>query len=222
MHWGFKVRVYWGLVVISFLCFLFGCWSFRTDPGFQMEVPGLPREQLVKRIPVGGELSMRDAEVSGLAWYRDYLVILPQYPERFSYSDDGALFAIHKDKILQFLDGGFTGPIVPRKIAFVAPGLKEAVKGFEGFEAIAFRGDRVFMTIESRPGRKMMSYLVTGSIAPNLDSMLMDTGCLSGRPRAAPSSLSARRWWSPSSCPAALSGCSRSPRWRPGSPCSSC
>ncbi|UCB49341.1 MAG: hypothetical protein JSW56_00040 [Deltaproteobacteria bacterium] len=108
------------------------------------------------------------AEVSGLAWYGEHLIILPQYPGRFSSGADGRLFAISKERIEAFLEGNARAPILPREIAFVAVGVEERIKGFEGYEAIAFKGNRVFMSIESKPGEQMVGYLIGGEMAPDL------------------------------------------------------
>lgn len=137
-----------------------------------------PREQRVKSIPLDGKLASERAEVSGLAWYRDHLIILPQYPDRFSTGDDGRVFAIAKKGIHAFLDGNFNGPITPREITFVAPGLKQGITGFEGYEAIAFKGDRVFMTIESKPSDAMLGYLIGGGIAPDLSTIRLNPSTL--------------------------------------------
>ena len=55
-------------------------------------------------IPLNGPIDSKQAELSGLAWIRDILVLLPQYPERFG-SGEGVLFAISKQTILDYLDG---------------------------------------------------------------------------------------------------------------------
>mgnify|MGYP001028236145 CR=1 FL=1 len=131
-------------------------------------------EQLVRVIPLAGTLADKDAEVSSLAWYGDYLIVLPQYPDRFASQDDGQVFAIPKDDILAFLDSTSDAPITPQDVAFVATGLARQIQGFEGYEAIVFQGNRVFVTIESKPGTSMLGYLVAGEIAPDLSVLCLD------------------------------------------------
>lgn len=131
-------------------------------------------EQPVILIALDGPLSKSKAELSGLAWQDDMLILLPQYPERFG-KEDGALFAIPKNEILDFLDGKSTQPITPTKIRFRAPGLKDSIQGFEGYEAIAFSGQNVYLTIESGKNEAMMGYLVGGQISADQSEIHIDT-----------------------------------------------
>jgi hypothetical protein len=139
---------------------------------------GKPREHKVQSIPLSGKLTNEWAQVSGLAWYRDHLIILPQYPDRFSSEADGHILAVPKERIEAFLDGRSRVPILPREITFIAAGVAERIRGFEGYEAIAFQGNRVFMSIESKPGEQMMGYLVGGEIAPDLSEIRLNAESL--------------------------------------------
>jgi hypothetical protein len=123
-------------------------------------------EQPVELIPLAGEVADASAEVSGLAWHDDSLILLPQYPERFG-KGDGALFALPKADILSYLDGKSSAPLQPMKIKLSAAGLKESVPNFQGYEAIGFHGDQVFMTIEAGAGKDMHGYLVSGKMERN-------------------------------------------------------
>jgi hypothetical protein len=109
-----------------------------------------------------------------MAWYGDHLILLPQYPGRFANGDDGRLFALPKADIRAFLDGSLAGPLTPREIPLVAPGLAESITNFEGYEAITFVGDRAFLTVESGAGDPMMGYMVSGRIASNLSELRLD------------------------------------------------
>ena len=48
----------------------------------QTPLPPPPQEVPVQVIPLTGPIASPDAQISGMAWYGDTLVILPQYPER--------------------------------------------------------------------------------------------------------------------------------------------
>lgn len=120
-------------------------------------------------IPLAGPLAAANAEISGLAWYGDMLILLPQFPGRF----DDQLFALPKADIMAFLDGLQDGPLMPQPIPLAAPGLAQ-LAGYEGLEAIAFRGDQVFVTIETSNGSPMMGYLATGSSMPDLSQIELD------------------------------------------------
>ncbi|MFP3927863.1 MAG: hypothetical protein ACLFUP_03080 [Desulfobacteraceae bacterium] len=135
-------------------------------------------EHEVVPIPLAGEITRREAEISGLAWCGDDLVLLPQYPERFSFSDQGVLFVIPRDKILSYLAGQTREAIKPGRVPLVAPGLSRRIPGWEGFEAIAFDGGKVYLTIEARSGGGMTSYLVTGRVASQGRALVLDTESL--------------------------------------------
>ncbi len=122
------------------------------------------REAEVQLIPLAGPATSPKAELSGMAWHGDTLVLLPQFPQRISGDGEGALLAIKRDDLLAFLDGRQRGPITPRPIPLHAPGLAEKRPGWQGFEAIAFSGNQVFLTVETKQGRAMKSYLVTGTV----------------------------------------------------------
>jgi len=51
-----------------------------------------PKEVIVQYITLEGEISEPKAEISGLAWYGDYLILLPQYPHFFPSEYDGSIF----------------------------------------------------------------------------------------------------------------------------------
>jgi len=134
-------------------------------------------EETVTVIPLDGPIARDKAELSGLAWQGDMLILLPQYPDRFG-KDDGMLFAIPKDEILGFLDGKSPGPIAPTTIRFFAPDLQENIPDFEGYEAIAFSDENVYLTIEAGKDEQMMGYLVGGEFFAGPPEIRMDTSRL--------------------------------------------
>jgi hypothetical protein len=136
-----------------------------------------PPEYPVHLLPLAAPLNSPQAEISAMDWHEDTLILVPQYPQRFSDSNQGALFTLDKADILSFLNGETASPLEPRTVPLVAPGLVERIPGFEGFEAIAFSGDRVYMTIESRPSQ-MLGYLVTGYADPDLGWISLDASSL--------------------------------------------
>ncbi|MEM7033998.1 MAG: hypothetical protein AAF629_30940 [Chloroflexota bacterium] len=127
-------------------------------------------EVAVTVIPLAGPLTSRNAEISGLAWYGDYLILLPQYPNRF----DNSIFALPKQAVADFLKGTSTAVLNPQAIPIQTPGLT-SIRGYEGFEAIAFVGDQVFLTIEASPRGDMKGYLVKGTIEPDLSQVVLQT-----------------------------------------------
>ena len=139
-----------------------------------------PAEYTVSAIPLAAPLADDSAEISGLAWYGDTLILLPQYPT-FA-GNGGFLYALPKSAIQDYLDGRTTDPLTPQAIPFTATGLATQINGFEGYEAIAFRGDDVYLTVEANGRNGMMGYLVHGTIASDLSQITIDTTTLAEIP----------------------------------------
>jgi len=136
-------------------------------------------ETQIREIPLTGPLADGDAQISGLTWYGDHLILLPQYPNFFTEEGDGFLFAIPKSDLMAFLDGTQSDPLTPLQIPFIAPGLQEEIAGFEGYEAIVFVGDEQgFLTIEAETEEGVTGYLVSGSMASDLSALTLDTTVL--------------------------------------------
>ena len=144
------------------------------------------QEQEVINLELAGPITDPNAELSGLGWYGNTLILLPQYPERFA-DGDGALFALPKADILAALDTTHQTPLEPAAIHLTAPGLKESIPNYQGFEAIGFHGDQVFLTIEAGEGADMHGYLVSGTIASDLSKITLDTSNVVEIPMAFPS-----------------------------------
>jgi len=117
----------------------------------------------VIEIPLPAQIANRFMEYSSMAWHGDELILLPQYPNRLNAAGVGALYAVNKADILSYIDHPDEIPLPMREIAFDDGGLSKSIPGFEGFEAIAFADQQVFMTIETHNGNPMMGYLVAGS-----------------------------------------------------------
>lgn len=135
-----------------------------------------PIEQAVRLIPLTGPMSDSLAEVSGLAWYGEYLVALPQYPAFPGRGGGGRIFAIPKSAILAYLDNTVAGMPEPLAIDFDAPDMRRHIDGFEGYEAIVFDGDRAYLSIEAEPDTgPARSYLVRATMAADLSVLKVDT-----------------------------------------------
>lgn len=113
-------------------------------------------------IDIEGPLADRHAEISGMAWYEDTLVIMPQFPHKFAAGPELGFFIVTKSEILAAIDGLADGPLVPRLETCHAPGLAGIVRGFDGLEAIGFSGKRSFFTVEAEDDTTMAGYLVSG------------------------------------------------------------
>ncbi len=156
-------------------------WAFmrgECSPASAGEMTKTAEEVAVTDILLNGDLSDRHAEISGMDWYGDNLIMLPQYPDfTTDYSGDAFVYALPKDDIMAFLDNGSGEALDPVKIPFMAEGVRDKVPGYQGFEAIAFVGDNdVYLTIEAEADDgSMTGYLVHGTIAPDLSALTVDT-----------------------------------------------
>ncbi len=170
---GKKIAV---LIIVTLQVFAAGC---GRDTGLSRKdsvvpVSGVP----VFNLPLSAELAGDDTEISGLAWYNNYLIILPQYPKRFPSEGDGAIFAIPKAEILERLESGDNKPLEAIKIPVFGQGLNKKIIGFEGFEAIAFRDSTAYLTIESRENRKMKGQIVAGVMKSDLSGLYIESNSL--------------------------------------------
>ena len=146
-------------------------------------LPGtlMPPEQAVLQIPLDGPIADEKAELSGLAWYGDYLILLPQYPARMG-AGDGIIFALPRQEIMAFIEGKSSTPLTPLKIPLSTGGFDANIRGFEGFEAIAFHDQQVYLTIEAQSGGKMSGYLISGEILADLSEIRLEAETLTEIP----------------------------------------
>jgi len=118
-------------------------------------------EQTVERTPtllkIGGPIKNSDEEVSGMDWYNDNLILLPE-------NLNGYVYAIKKAELDSRINGNDTTTIFPEQIKLNTPNYKELVPGFDSFEAIAFRGYEVYLTIEIKFADSMSCLLARGHI----------------------------------------------------------
>ena len=117
----------------------------------------LCEEVKVQEIKLSGLITDKKQEISGMDWYQDRLFLLPE-------NMGGFLFSISKGEILNVIKNGKKLPITPKKTRFKTPDYSSLINGFDGFEAIAFNEDKVYVTIESEHRGEMVSYLAWGKI----------------------------------------------------------
>ena len=122
-------------------------------------------------------ISAASFEYSGMGWFGDYLVLLPQYPEGKDFSRKPNLFAIAKQDLLAAItDPDLELPV--RDIPIENSDLRSMIRGFEGFESILFVDQSVYLTIESRAGDPMMGYLIRGVVNGDLESITLDVNSI--------------------------------------------
>ena len=129
-------------------------------------------ESKLKELALAGPVTNPDSEISGMAWFGQHLILLPQYPRMVQDEGDGALLAIPRAELEEAIAADAPSPITPRLIPLKAPGLRDGVPGFQGYEAIHFDGTRLFVTIEAEPETDLMvGYLLEGEIADDLSGV---------------------------------------------------
>ncbi|MFN8413602.1 MAG: hypothetical protein U0Z26_14550 [Anaerolineales bacterium] len=167
-------RIWVGAAIVVFLVLLGEYYVYRLKSA---NLPEQPMTQIPMLGFVGGPVADAKAELSGLAWFGDNLILLPQYPSVFRQNnEDGFLFYIPKAEILTYLAGKDKSPLLPRPIQLIAPGLAEEIPNYQGFEAIGFNGTQIFLTIEAGSNADdMQGYLISGSIAADLSTLTLDT-----------------------------------------------
>ena len=127
----------------------------------------LCEEAKVQEIKLSGLITDKKQEISGMDWYQDRLFLLPE-------NMGGFLFSISKSEILNTIKDGKKRPITPKKTRFKTPDYSRLIKGFDGFEAIAFNGDKIYITIESEHKGEMVAYLAWGKIDSKSLEVVMD------------------------------------------------
>ena len=114
-------------------------------------------EVKVQEIQLSGLITDKKQEISGMDWYQDRLFLLPE-------NMGGFLFSISKGEILDAIVGDKRVPITPKKTRFRTPDYSSLIKGFDGFEAIAFSEDKIYISIEAERDGEMIAYLAWGKI----------------------------------------------------------
>ena len=100
--------------ITSFILILFAGVSFTWA-----------QEKIVTEIILEGSANDRTLEMSGLTWYKDELILLPQYIDY----DDPAFYSISKHQLNNWLNQKLPEPIVPQKIKIKLPDFRKSIKG---------------------------------------------------------------------------------------------
>mgnify|MGYP006257446995 FL=1 len=112
----------------------------------------------IQEIDLEGIITNPKQEISGMDWYNDNLFLLPE-------NLGGYLFMVKKNEIQKQLSLQ-KGSIKPIKTIFNTPDYSKSIPGFDGFEAIAFYENSVYVTIEADENGEMVGYIAWGNIDP--------------------------------------------------------
>jgi hypothetical protein len=129
-------------------------------------------ETAVQFIELSGSAAEADAELSSLLWFGDTLLLIAENPQL--YAEDGSFgsfFALETSDILAYLDAEAPNALEPYTMPVYADGLinrlQEERASFDGFEAAAIAGDRIYLQIECFTGGNppMKSFIISGAMS---------------------------------------------------------
>ncbi len=125
---------------------------------------GADKESNFHEIPLNGPIKDRLSEISGMTWYKDQLILLPQYPQRIKGQSN--LYFIEKKQLGKWLKNNSNSPISPKEIPIHIPQNLTAIENYQGFEAICFHHNHCFMIVEQhhKPTGTMGAKLVRGKL----------------------------------------------------------
>ena len=98
-------------------------------------------EAEVQLLPLAPAAASPNFEYSGLDWFGDVLIVLPEFA-------DGA-WAIQKSALVARIDGTDESPIAPTPVSIIPTLGPDNIPNFDGFEAITFVGNTVYLSIET-------------------------------------------------------------------------
>lgn len=130
-------------------------------------------EYVPKILPIEGELGESSAEISGLCWYGDRLIVLPQYPSRFN-SDYGKIFYINKQEIKKFISNPNIKSLNYGFFKIDISGLEDLFVIGSGFEAVTINQNNIFFTIEHLNWGNTESKLIKGTIDSVNNEIVLD------------------------------------------------
>lgn len=150
-----------------------------TPTATQTNTPLPPKEVAIQEIPLAGPIAIPKAQISGMAWHGDTLIMLPQYPEKEpALGTYPSVFTLEKDDVISFIEGRSSEPLIPTRLSFLGGALESYIPGYEGYEAIAIDGDKIFLTIEANDNGSMAGYLVEGTYLVDQNSIQIDPSSL--------------------------------------------
>ncbi len=158
------------IVMAAILAAVAGCGSDENRNADADHVAPIP--VTLQYLNISGPAATPEAEISALCWYGDFLVLVPQHPERFG-DEHGelGLFVLDRDDIEAAIDGRREEPLLPRRALLQAPDLLQSLPGWDGLEAAAAVGDTVYLAVEASVDGKMIGYLLRGFL-DHSDEML--------------------------------------------------
>jgi hypothetical protein len=161
-----------------FYLLLYSCTTHKISTRLEyINEVKLLEESKALRIHLLGEAAERKAEFSGLCWYKDNLILLPQYPNNFM-GDLGKIFFIKKEIIESFISGKDNSPILPDHYSINLNSLEDLFTLGSGFESITINNDTVYFTIESMNEGQTETILISGEIDSSNKTIILDSNSI--------------------------------------------
>lgn len=118
-------------------------------------------------IPLSGPAARPASELSSLAWHGEQLFLAPENARE-------GFFVLERAAIAAVVEGTSDAPLTPAQVPLTNPEVLREVPHFDGIEAIAFDGDRLWLVVESRDTCDMAAYLLTGALDPTANTITLD------------------------------------------------
>ncbi len=160
--------------IILVSCLFSGLLACRSSTPAIPEDVHLIDESRVLEIELEGPVANSRAEISGMAWCGEQLILLPQYPDMFGEDGIGAVFSISKAEIEAYLADESPEGITPALIPYDSAGFSDLMSDFEGFEAIAFDEGVFYVTVEARQADGMVGYVVKGRVEGDCSRFVLE------------------------------------------------
>ena len=135
----------------------------------------------ISKIELLGELSEKSSEISGLCWFNDKLLILPQYPQRFG-SDHGKIFFIDKSELKKYIEGEQRTPINPSYYKIDLSKISRYFHSGSGFESISMIDTTAYFTVEYISQNKTETLLIKGVIDSTASEIFVDESTITTEP----------------------------------------
>jgi len=174
----FHISKYSPIFILIIFFLLSSCDEDRT-PAIKSKIL---KELEANRIELVGKITERSSELSGLTWYGNQLILLPQFPNKFKNRNGGTIYSISKNKLHSVIQKNSHKKILPNKITLYAEGLEQFNSPGSGYEAITFIGDTAYISIEYMHNGITEGYLVFGIMSTDKKSLTLDKDTLNTIP----------------------------------------
>ncbi|MBK7104318.1 MAG: hypothetical protein IPH62_03445 [Ignavibacteriae bacterium] len=169
-------------IILFSILIIFSCTTIQENSNFDKNKFKIIDEVEPEIIHLTGEISGRNSEISGMCWYNDFLLLVPQYPNFISQNENGIIYFIKKSEVLDYLFAKITNEISPKTFKINLSNLGEFLNSGSGFEAISVINDIIYLSIESMNDGKMRSLIISGEIDTTNFTISLDKNSVSEIP----------------------------------------